>query len=29
LIRRRYGEPFVTQETMRADDVAALDVSTF
>jgi N-acetylglucosamine malate deacetylase 1 len=29
LIRRRYGEPFITQETMRADDVAALDVSTF
>jgi len=29
LIRTRYGEPFVTTETMRADDVAALDVSTF
>ena len=29
LIRRRYGEPFITQETMRADDVAALDVSTY
>jgi LmbE family N-acetylglucosaminyl deacetylase len=29
LIRQRYGEPFTTQETMRADDVAALDVSTF
>lgn len=29
LIRARYGEPFHTQETMRVDDVAALDVSTF
>ncbi len=29
LIRTRYGEPFYTHETMRADDVAALDVSTF
>lgn len=29
LIRRRYGEPFVTDETMRVDDVLTLDVSTF
>jgi bacillithiol biosynthesis deacetylase BshB1 len=29
LIRTRYGEPFVTFETMRVDDVAALEVSTF
>jgi LmbE family N-acetylglucosaminyl deacetylase len=29
LIRRPYGEPFVTTETMRVDDVAALEVSTF
>ncbi len=29
LIRTRYGEPFFTRETMRVDDVAALDVSTF
>ncbi|MGA9837379.1 MAG: bacillithiol biosynthesis deacetylase BshB1 [Gemmatimonadaceae bacterium] len=29
LIRCRYGEPFYTSETMRVDDVAALDVSTF
>jgi bacillithiol biosynthesis deacetylase BshB1 len=29
LIRTRYGEPFFTNETMRADDVAALDVSSF
>jgi LmbE family N-acetylglucosaminyl deacetylase len=29
LIRTRYGEPFHTHETMRVDDVAALDVSTF
>jgi hypothetical protein len=29
LIRTRYGEPFFTYETMRVDDVAALDVSTF
>jgi len=29
LIRVRYGEPFFTTETMRVDDVAALEVSTF
>jgi len=29
LIRTRYGEPFYTTETMRADDVAALEVATF
>jgi bacillithiol biosynthesis deacetylase BshB1 len=29
LIRCRYGEPFVTDETMRVHDVMALDVSTF
>jgi len=29
LIRTRYGEPFYTSETMRVDDVAALEVSTF
>jgi bacillithiol biosynthesis deacetylase BshB1 len=29
LIRCRYGEPFLTTETMRVDDVAALEVSTF
>lgn len=29
LIRVRYGEPFYTTETMRVDDIAALDVSTF
>ncbi|MHB1223286.1 MAG: bacillithiol biosynthesis deacetylase BshB1 [Gemmatimonadaceae bacterium] len=29
LIRARYGEPFHTTETMRVDDVAALEVSTF
>jgi bacillithiol biosynthesis deacetylase BshB1 len=29
LIRTRYGEPYYTTETMRADDVAALDVTTF
>jgi bacillithiol biosynthesis deacetylase BshB1 len=29
LIRARYGEPFYTVETMRVDDIAALDVSTF
>jgi N-acetylglucosamine malate deacetylase 1 len=29
LIRTRYGEPFHTTETMRADDLAALDVATF
>jgi N-acetylglucosamine malate deacetylase 1 len=29
LIRRRYGEPFYTTETMRVDDVASLEVATF
>jgi N-acetylglucosamine malate deacetylase 1 len=29
LIRCRYGEPFLTTETMRVDDVGALEVSTF
>jgi LmbE family N-acetylglucosaminyl deacetylase len=29
LIRRRYGEPFYTSETMMVDDVSALEVSTF
>ena len=29
LIRCRYGEPFHTTETMRADDLLALEVSTF
>lgn len=29
LIRTRYGEPFFTTETMRVDDLAALEVSTF
>lgn len=29
LIRVRYGEPFFTTETMRVDDVAALEVATF
>ena len=29
LIRARHGEPFFTHETMRVDDVAALEVSTF
>jgi len=29
LIRCQYGEPFYTTETMRVDDVAALEVSTF
>lgn len=28
-IRVRYGEPFYTTETMRVEDVAALEVSTF
>lgn len=28
-IRTRYGEPFFTHETMRVDDVATLEVSTF
>lgn len=29
LIRTRFGEPFFTTETMRVDDVLALDVATF
>ena len=29
LIRTRYGEPFFTTETMRADDVVSLEVATF
>jgi len=29
LIRTRYGEPYWTSETMRVDDVAALEVPTF
>ena len=29
LIRARYGEPFLTVETMRVEDLTALDVSTF
>jgi bacillithiol biosynthesis deacetylase BshB1 len=29
LIRCRYGEPFYTTETIRVDDVATLEVSTF
>lgn len=29
LIRCRYGEPFFTTETMRVDDLLALEVSTF
>jgi bacillithiol biosynthesis deacetylase BshB1 len=29
LIRCRYGEPYFTTEMVRADDVVALDVSTF
>lgn len=29
LIRRPYGEPFVTRETLRVDDVVALDVNSF
>ena len=29
LIRARYGEPFLTVETMRVDDVSTLAVSTF
>jgi len=28
LIRTRYGEPFFTQETVRVDDVVALDVES-
>lgn len=29
LIRARFGEPFYTSETMRVDDLAALEVATF
>ena len=29
LIRTRYGEPFYTTETMRVDDIAALEVASF
>jgi len=29
LIRCRYGEPFYTTETMRVDDIGALEVATF
>jgi bacillithiol biosynthesis deacetylase BshB1 len=29
MIRARHGEPFYTTETMRVDDVVALEVSTF
>jgi LmbE family N-acetylglucosaminyl deacetylase len=29
LIRVRYGEPFYTVETMRVDDITALEVATF
>ena len=29
LIRCRYGEPFLTDETMRVTDLRTLDVSTF
>jgi LmbE family N-acetylglucosaminyl deacetylase len=29
LIRTQYGEPFFTMETMRFDDVAALEVASF
>lgn len=29
LIRSRYGEPYFTTETMRVDDVVALEVATF
>jgi bacillithiol biosynthesis deacetylase BshB1 len=29
LIRTRYGEPYFTTETMRVDDITALEVSTF
>ena len=28
-IRTRYGEPFFTHETMRVDDIATIEVSTF
>jgi hypothetical protein len=29
MIRTRYGEPYLTTETVRIDDVVALEVSTF
>jgi bacillithiol biosynthesis deacetylase BshB1 len=29
LIRRRYGEPFFTMETLQVDDIVALEVATF
>jgi bacillithiol biosynthesis deacetylase BshB1 len=29
MIRTRFGEPFFTTETVRVDDIAALEVSTF
>jgi N-acetylglucosamine malate deacetylase 1 len=29
MIRARYGEPFHTTETLRVEDIASLDVSTF
>ena len=29
LIRTRYGEPYLTMETMRVDDITQLEVSTF
>ena len=29
LIRRRYGEPFLTTETMMVDDIVALEVASF
>ncbi len=29
MIRARYGEPFHTSETVRVEDIASLDVSTF
>ena len=29
LIRTRYGEPFLTTETMRVDDLSTLEVATF
>ena len=29
LIRRQYGEPFYTTETMLVDDITSLEVATF
>ena len=29
LIRRRYGEPYLTTELVAVDDVVSLEVSTF